>query len=63
MNIDIPYYTTFTDVNGHEHYAVHKWNRLTGFVTSMRDIMFWHTIKFVDKVLDGFLLASRTSSL
>ena len=40
MNIEIPYYATFTDVNGHEHYAVHKWNRLTGFVTSMRDIMF-----------------------
>lgn len=38
MKTEVKYYVTYIDSNGHEHYAVHKWNRLTGFVTAMRDI-------------------------
>ena len=37
MKKEIAYYVTFTDMNGHEHFAVHFYNRLSGFVTSMKD--------------------------
>lgn len=34
------YFVTFIDSNGHEHYAVHQYNNIDGFVTSMRDLKF-----------------------
>lgn len=35
---ELNYFTTYTDANGHEHYAVHKYRRTNGIVTSMRDL-------------------------
>ena len=40
MNKEIAYYVTFIDANGHEHYAIHMWNRISGIVTTIHDYMF-----------------------
>lgn len=40
MKTQIPYYVQYIAADGITHYAVHYWNRLTGFVTAMRDHVF-----------------------
>lgn len=34
---EVNYYVTYLDNEGHEHYAVQKYNRLSGEVTIMKD--------------------------
>lgn len=36
----VDYYTEFYDSNGAKHYAVHRYNRNNGFVSSVRDHKF-----------------------
>ena len=43
----IPYLAKFNDSEGHEHFAIHFYDRITGFVDMMRDVKFdelddWH---------------------
>ena len=40
MKKDIPYFAEYTDSEGITHDAVHFYNRLTGFVTMMKDHQF-----------------------
>ena len=40
MKKEIPYFVEYTDSEGITHYAVHFYNRLTGFVTMMKDHQF-----------------------
>jgi len=37
---DLKYYVKFKDADGHEHFAMHCYNRISGYVTSMRDLAF-----------------------
>lgn len=37
MSKEISYYVEYRDATGHEHYAVQKYNRLSGEVTLMKD--------------------------
>lgn len=40
MKTEIPYYTKYCDSDGVTHYAVHFYNRITGFVTMLKDYVF-----------------------
>ena len=40
MKKEIPYFVEYTDSEGITHYAVHFYNRLTGFVTTLQDYRF-----------------------
>ncbi len=37
---EVAYYTEYVDETGLQHYAIHLYNRVTGYVTMFKDLRF-----------------------